>query len=156
MRRAAFTMIELIFVIVILGILSAVALPKLKNVQDDAYLTHANEIFCVTLKSQLLLDAIKVDTIKNFDLNNSITLPSDFSYIVADGVLSTNDNMLNTINQTTDLHAAVVNSTHNAYVYFIDGNASQPPVCAIGTTATSSIDANAIRTKVLDGRGNYL
>ena len=36
MKRSAFTMIELIFVIVILGILASVAIPKLAGVQDDA------------------------------------------------------------------------------------------------------------------------
>ena len=36
MKRNAFTMIELIFVIVILGILSAVAIPKLMATKDDA------------------------------------------------------------------------------------------------------------------------
>jgi prepilin-type N-terminal cleavage/methylation domain-containing protein len=36
MKRAGFTMIELIFVIVILGILSAVALPKFIGVSDSA------------------------------------------------------------------------------------------------------------------------
>ena len=36
MKRHAFTMIELIFVIVILGILAAVAIPKLSATRDDA------------------------------------------------------------------------------------------------------------------------
>ncbi len=36
MKRTAFTMIELIFVIVILGILAAVAIPKLAATRDDA------------------------------------------------------------------------------------------------------------------------
>lgn len=36
MRRPAFTMIELIFVIVILGILGAVAMPRLAATRDDA------------------------------------------------------------------------------------------------------------------------
>jgi general secretion pathway protein G len=36
MKRSAFTMIELIFVIVILGILAAVSIPKLAATRDDA------------------------------------------------------------------------------------------------------------------------
>jgi prepilin-type N-terminal cleavage/methylation domain-containing protein len=42
MRHSAFTMIELIFVIVILGILAAVAIPRLAATRDDAAATKAS------------------------------------------------------------------------------------------------------------------
>ncbi len=39
MKRTAFTMIELVFVIVVLGILAAVAVPRLVATRDDAEIT---------------------------------------------------------------------------------------------------------------------
>ena len=39
--RKAFTMVELIFVIVVIGILSAIAIPKLAATRDDAVITKA-------------------------------------------------------------------------------------------------------------------
>jgi len=50
MKRDAFTMIELIFVIVILGILAAVAIPKLAATRDDAKIATecTNISACVT------------------------------------------------------------------------------------------------------------
>lgn len=39
MKRFAFTMIELVFVIVILGILAAIAIPKFAATRDDAQIT---------------------------------------------------------------------------------------------------------------------
>ncbi len=40
-NRRAFTMIELVFVIVVIGILSAIAIPKLAATRDDAIITKA-------------------------------------------------------------------------------------------------------------------
>ena len=52
MRRSGFTMIELIFVIVILGILASVAIPKLAATRDDAKVSKVlNEL--ATLKSDM-------------------------------------------------------------------------------------------------------
>ena len=42
--RRAFSMMELIFVIVIIGILSAVAVPKLAATRDDAEITKARTV----------------------------------------------------------------------------------------------------------------
>jgi len=49
MKRYAFTMIELIFVIVILGILAAVAIPKLAATRDDAKITIALQHVSIAL-----------------------------------------------------------------------------------------------------------
>ena len=40
--KKAFTMMELVFVIVVIGILAAVAVPKLAATRDDAYISRAS------------------------------------------------------------------------------------------------------------------
>jgi prepilin-type N-terminal cleavage/methylation domain-containing protein len=73
MKRAGFTMIELIFVIVILGILSAVALPKFIGVSDQAKAGKC-KAFVGTL-NRTVLPAIWSDAV----LNNPNNISGQFT-----------------------------------------------------------------------------
>ena len=67
MKRSGFTMIELVFVIVILGILASVAIPKLAATRDDANIVKATAEL-----SNMITDMGAYYTAKgNFDVNTS-------------------------------------------------------------------------------------
>ncbi|BEK30222.1 prepilin-type N-terminal cleavage/methylation domain-containing protein [Campylobacter jejuni] len=79
--RKAFTILELVFVIVILGILAAIALPKMSSSKDEAEVSKSlnnlktliNDISIYTLKNDHL-NSIKtmsnVSGVENVDLSN--------------------------------------------------------------------------------------
>ena len=70
-RHSAFTLIELIFVIVIIGVLSAVAIPKFANLTDNS--KSASELATAS-SVQSALDAIHSEWIANtcnFDWGNN-------------------------------------------------------------------------------------
>lgn len=70
-KRNAFTMIELIFVIVILGILGAVAIPKLSATRDDAKIARLAQM--VMAGSQ----EIASYAVANGETNNSFAMMSN-------------------------------------------------------------------------------
>jgi len=66
--KFAFTMIELIFVIVILGVLAAVAIPKLSSTRDDAIIARMSQVISVAVGEIAAYGVAKGETTDDLSL----------------------------------------------------------------------------------------
>lgn len=161
MKRAGFTMIELIFVIVILGILGAVAIPKLQGVKDDAQLANANENFCMNAKTRLLTYAAMHDgNISGFDVKTIFTgdkLPAGWTENSNTKLISgTNLVALGTTTAATTIDKNkyfATNAASNVKVIFTEGNTSVPFGCWV---ADKNYDGTTTLDTALADSDNYL
>jgi prepilin-type N-terminal cleavage/methylation domain-containing protein len=137
MKRAGFTMIELIFVIVILGILSAVALPKLIGVKEQAsegvikgFVGTLNRTVGPAKWSASLMDG-KEGSIKDYNITDSDTdFPADFD-----------DKNLN-LGKCSSTNPSGNTKDNKYYIYCRDGNASTSPRFWYSEKATITVPSD--------------
>ncbi len=142
--KKAFTMIELIFVIVILGILAAVALPKFLSVSQQAhegnlkaFVGTLNRTVGPTLWSKSI-SAGKNGDIAYLDIESNL---SDFVDLPKE--VNSSDINLSACNDTTNYKIVMTADKNVAgYDYFIacrDGNANKSPVFVLYKLASGTV-----------------
>ncbi len=125
--RKAFTMIELLFAIVIIGILAAVAIPKLAATRDDAYVVKTAQ-----LVGQAVQEISEYSTSKGVTLANWAQMSNAVGKLINTNQATQNGNVLNIkmhgVNDCLKLKVVTNNIDTNLTVAY--GNAGGDEVCS--------------------------
>ncbi len=131
MKRAGFTMIELIFVIVILGILSAVALPKFIGVSNQAHDAKV-KAFVGTL-DRTVGPSVWAKSLAD---GNDGNISADCATLVATYV----DTMPSELTDNGDCSFTVAaGKGASKGINFTDGNATTAPKWTLSTTTAGAV-----------------
>jgi prepilin-type N-terminal cleavage/methylation domain-containing protein len=146
--KTAFTMIELIFVIVILGILAAVAIPKLTATRDDAEVSKVTQNI-MTSVSEIAAYAMSQSKV-NADL-------SKMSNVISE-LVSHGDAVLDTSNQ----NATIKVRGNDCVTVEVDSNSTTDTLIVVFDTTNSESVCAAVQSRI-DGsqypmrlRGQYV
>jgi len=139
MRRAGFTMIELIFVIVILGILSAVAVPKMMGISAQAkvskvtsYAGTLTRTVMPTIWSQSLLDGENGSVASyDADIEAALETPNDLNVTVDADHLEAVGYDFADGTAPTKIIGTYTEDGKDYYVTCADGNAETAPICDV-------------------------
>src|SRR5881392_500728 len=102
MNRKGFTLIELLIVVVIIGILAAIAIPKFANTKEKAYLASMKSDLRNLITAE---EAFFADSVKYSANTSCVTAPGTVAFCTTTGVLGP------TINVTADGFTATVSHT---------------------------------------------
>jgi len=102
MNRKGFTLIELLIVVVIIGILAAIAIPKFANTKEKAYLASMKSDLRNLITAE---EAYFADSVKYSQNTSCVTAPGTVSFCTTSGVVGP------TINVTPDGFTATVSHT---------------------------------------------
>ena len=121
MKRSGFTMIELVFVIVILGILASVAIPKLAATRDDA------KVAAVAQQVQSAISEIPAYVIAQGKVAAMTEMSQVLSQLNEQGKLSSTKGAYSKVKNETDVYLGTLDNTgtmEDCFQFKVDTNAT--------------------------------